>query len=337
MKRFATLPEESRRLLLTEVSLEMGIASPILEKDFWVCWMLGLLFDPRHSWEGTLVFKGGTALSKVFSAIRRFSEDIDLSVDPAALGRDEPVTTESRRQRDRWMEQLEAACAAWTEKTLCPALELLVRAELGDRAGRDWLEYVRDPVSQSPVLLFHYPSVVPPGLAYIRRDVKLEFGSLTDQRPAGRHKVHPWLADVLSDVNDCEVVALGIERAFWEKATILHAEYHRDPAVLMPDRYSRHYADLAALASMPESEKALRDGSLRQRVVEWKARFFARSWARYDLASPGTFRLVPPDSQMGELERDYLEMRQMFLDEPPEFLDIVAKLRELERRINHGA
>ncbi|MGO9269572.1 MAG: nucleotidyl transferase AbiEii/AbiGii toxin family protein [Terriglobia bacterium] len=35
---------------------------------------------------GRLVFKGGTALSKVFHAINRFSEDIDLAVDYAALG-----------------------------------------------------------------------------------------------------------------------------------------------------------------------------------------------------------------------------------------------------------
>lgn len=33
-----------------------------------------------------MLFKGGTSLSKVYKAIERFSEDIDLSLDRAALG-----------------------------------------------------------------------------------------------------------------------------------------------------------------------------------------------------------------------------------------------------------
>jgi hypothetical protein len=285
MRRFATLPAETRNRLLTEVSLETGIAAAIIEKDFWVCWMLGLLFDPAQPWGEAMVFKGGTALSKVFGAIRRFSEDIDLSVAPCVLGMNEAEMEPevSRRQRDRWMEGLEAACAEWSRGTLAPALEASVRAELGSRPEGPWLEFKRDAASHSPVLLFHYPCTIGDGLAYIRRNVKLEFGSLTDQRPTGRHTVRPWLSAVV-----------------------------------------------------PAAAAALREVALRQRVVDWKAKFFARSWARYDLAVPGTFRLVPPDSRLPELERDYAEMRQMFLDDPAGFPDIMAALRNLEQRINQG-
>ena len=45
-----------------------------------------------------------------------------------------------------------------------------------------------------PALLFHYPSSPPPGFDYLKRSVKLEFGSLTDQQPAGRHAIGPWVA-----------------------------------------------------------------------------------------------------------------------------------------------
>ena len=135
----------------------------------------------------------------------------------------------------------------------------------------------------------------------------------------------------------CDVVTLEVERAFWEKATILHAEYHRDPASPMPGRYSRHYADVAAMANRTETERALEDDVLRTRVVAWKARFFARSWARYDLAAPGTFRLVPPPERRVDLARDYQEMRDMFLDEPPSFDAILETLRKLEARINRAA
>jgi hypothetical protein len=133
----------------------------------------------------------------------------------------------------------------------------------------------------------------------------------------------------------CDLVALEVERAFWEKATILHAEYHRDPATPMPGRYSRHYADLAAMAQRTEAERALADDALRERVVSWKSRFFARNWARYDLAKPGTFRLAPPELRMAELARDYQEMRDMFLETPPLFEEVLETLRTLEDRINH--
>ena len=77
--------------------------------------------------------------------------------------------------------------------------------------------------------------------------------------------------------------------------------------------------------------------TLRQRVTDWKSRFFAANWARYDLAKPGTFRLVPPESRLAELERDYRAMRDMFLIEPPPFESLLESLRGLETRINQIA
>ena len=57
----------------------------MIEKDFWVCWVLKQLFaDPELG--NHLVFKGGTSLSKVFGLIDRFSEDIDLVLDWQLLG-----------------------------------------------------------------------------------------------------------------------------------------------------------------------------------------------------------------------------------------------------------
>jgi hypothetical protein len=54
-----------------------------MEKDVWVVWALSTLFE--SSLGSHLVFKGGTALSKAYKAIRRFSEDVDLTYDIRAL------------------------------------------------------------------------------------------------------------------------------------------------------------------------------------------------------------------------------------------------------------
>jgi hypothetical protein len=189
------------------------------------------------------------------------------------------------------------------------------------------------------VLLFHYPSTSTAGFSYLPRNVKLEFGSLTEQRPVGLHAVRPWLADELPQALadwHCEVVALDVGRSFWEKATILHAEHHRDPAESMPPRYSRHYADTAALGRLPAVQATLGDHALRDSVVAWKARFFARGWARYDLARPPTFRLLPPPDRMQELAADYAAMAPMYFTKPPTFAEVLAALGRLEGEMNRS-
>jgi hypothetical protein len=76
---------------------------------------------------------------------------------------------------------------------------------------------------------------------------------------------------------------------------------------------------------------------LRQRVTDWKSRFFAATWARYDLAKPGTFRLAPAEFRVAELKKDYLAMREMFVTAPPSFEEVLESLRGLELKINgHG-
>ena len=63
--------------------------------------------------------------------------------------------------------------------------------------------------------------------------------------------------------------------------------------------------------------------------------FFGSGWARYDLARPGTFRLVPPRARLQELRRDYQAMRDFYLlSEPPSFDEVLSVLDELEQQIN---
>ena len=332
---FLSLPHDERRLYIEQTAIRRSLSPVIMEKDFWVCWLLGILFESEFA--GDLVFKGGTSLSKVFGVIDRFSEDIDLSLSPQFLNLPEAGT--SRTQANKWMAKAEAACGQAVQNLIAPVLETAAIEALGDR-DQAWFEFLTDPATHSPVLLFHYPSTQPDGLAYLKRSVKLEFGSLTDQQPTGRHPVMPWIADVLPEAFadwKCEVVALEVQRTFWEKATILHTEYHRPADKPTPDRFSRHYADTAALATHPDATKAVGDNELRSRVAHWKSRFFGSSWSRYDEAVSGSFRLVPPPSRLSSLRQDYQAMRDMYLSEPASFDDILTTLAKLESRINGTA
>ena len=102
----------------------------------------------------------------------------------------------------------------------------------------------------------------------------------------------------------------------------------------MPDRFSRHYSDLAALASPPTSVAALGRTELRERVVAHKQVFFATVWASYETAVPGTFRLIPPSKRLTALAADYRAMHDMFFRPPSPWPDVVATLSALEARIN---
>lgn len=339
MSLFTQLPVIERAAFIREAATQLNVLPVIVEKDFWVCWMLRQIFQSSQA--GThLVFKGGTSLSKVFDAIQRFSEDIDLSVAPAFLGWEESELDDapSPTQRRKRLEKLEADCAAKVQEGFLRELEGGVKMVLGEKSGgRHWLRYQLDIASKSPVLLFDYPSALPPGGGYIQPFVKMEFGSLTDQRPSGLHRVKPMLAkEIPADFEDfqAEVVALEVERTFWEKATILHAEYHRPANQPIRERFARHYADVASLWQHPAREAALARFDLLERVVKHKSRFFASSWANYETAKPGTFRLRPPRQRETELTQDYIQMEGMFLTKPPSFADVLHVLGQAERKIN---
>jgi hypothetical protein len=173
---------------------------------------------------------------------------------------------------------------------------------------------------------------------YIRPAVRLEIGPLASWVPSRSRPIKAYAAQVFPEAFSnptFEVVAIDAERTFWEKATILHQEAHRPGTI--PARYSRHYYDLYKLSESPIRKTALDNLPLLQSVVEFKERFYYSSWARYDLAVPGSFRLSPPDSQLPALERDYRAMQDMFFREPPTFETILAGLAALEREINAEA
>jgi hypothetical protein len=74
---FLTLPADERRLYIDQAAVRRNVSPVVLEKDFWVCWLLGLLFSSEFA-DG-VVFKGGTSLSKVFGVIERISKPVTPS------------------------------------------------------------------------------------------------------------------------------------------------------------------------------------------------------------------------------------------------------------------
>lgn len=338
MDDFAKLSSDERRIYFEGTATLRNMQAQIVEKDFWVCWTLKQLFGLPGIGEH-LIFKGGTSLSKVFKVIERFSEDIDVSIDRGFLGfggANEPEAGGSNKEKQRRVDSLKTACQAWIPTVLRPALEAAIRSKAMEAEKWSLLNDDDDPDRQT--LLFEYPSSVPAVAdAYIRRAVKIEPGARADHWPCESRTIIPFVAEQFPrgfHVPDSEVKVLSVERTFWEKATILHAEFHRPADKPMPNRFSRHYSDFYELIRKGVNRSAEDKPELLARVAEHKTLFFRSSWARYGEAAKGTLRIVPPPQRLKSLREDHGKMQQMYFGQPPDFDALLQRLREWEIRFN---
>lgn len=329
--KYQHLNARERLELLDAVSRERGLPSAILEKDYWVCKTLDALFSLPDLGDH-LVFKGGTSLSKVYGLIDRFSEDINISLHREYLGFGDDRDPEAAKGKEqaRRIEALQQACRDRIREALLPALRDML-AESLEGEGEWNLEI--DPQDPQTVL-FHFPAAGADTISYIAPIVRIECGARSDHWPKEEREIRSYLSETLQrPIGRASVQALAAERTFWEKATLLHAEAHRDLTKPMPGRYARHYHDLARMAVDPAADRALADTELRERVVAHKSVYFRSGWARYDLAVPATFRLVPPDERLAELQSDHQSMLPMFFTPPQPIDKVIAVLGELEDRI----
>ena len=150
---------------------------------------------------------------------------------------------------------------------------------------------------------------------YIRRAVKIEMGARADHWPCETKNMTAYVAEQYPQgfrEPTCTVKVLAVERTFWEKATILHAEYSRPADKPIPKRFSRHYCDFYELIRRGVAARAVAQPELLKRVAEHKGLFFRSSWARYSEAARGTLRISPPAPRLEELRQDYARMQEMF-------------------------
>ncbi len=304
MNHFLSLPESRRFLYVQQVADRMGLDPSAVEKDFWVVWVMEKLFRSPLL-RDKIIFKGGTSLSKVFGLIRRFSDDINLILDWNEVLKEDPNLERSKNKQDKFNKSVAVLSRDYIATVFLPevvrVLNGVCSAEVEEGAP--------------DVINILYPSNFESG--YLRPELRLEIGPLALWVPNSEYEIKSYVAETFPAVFDdpsCRVMAIKAERTFWEKATILHAEVFRPESKSLSLRYSRHYYDLVMMAADPRVKAAaFGDLNLLSTVVDFKTKFYPSSWAHYDLAVPGTFRLVPSDENLKSLASDYSRMQVMFL------------------------
>jgi hypothetical protein len=329
MIRIAKLPPQERADLFLLAATSMGVTPAILEKDFWVCFILEYLFQ-RSPMQRRLVFKGGTSLSKCYHLIARFSEDVDLILDWRELGYSLSEPWEERSNTKQ--EQFKQDCLARTNSYLRDVFVPTVQHDLSVELGSPVTLY---PAREEETVFFEYPHEFNPSstLGYIR----LEIGPLAAWTPTESANIRSYLSEQIPQLilnATFPVKTVKPERTFWEKATILHQEANRPESKTMLSRYSRHYYDLYKMSQSFVKDNALGDMHLLEKVVRFKEKFYRTPWSKLSDAKSGSFRLVPSGYRIRELNRDFEAMKEMFIGEAPSFQQILAGLHELEQEIN---
>lgn len=324
MDKVASLSQRDRSDLFAETATAMRTTPAIVEKDFWVVWVLSRVFATADL-ARILKFKGGTSLSKVFGLIGRFSEDIDLILDWREVVQEDPNAERSKNKQNAFNEQTNAKAQEYIDAVLLPQVQGCVGDLCTCSIDAENLHAIN----------IRYPAAFDDD--YLRPEILLEIGPLASWLPSEVFSIQPYAAQYFPQVFEkptCSVPTILAERTFWEKATILHQEAHRQADKSIPPRYSRHYYDLARLALSDVKQIALTNLDILEAVVVFKQKFYPSGWAQYDLAKPPTLKLVPPETRFAELTRDYQAMQNMVFDKALNFDEVMQTLIALEKEIN---
>ena len=329
MKKIAQLQPIERSELFDIAAAKKKIPAGLIEKDFWVCYVLDILFHKLSITNG-FAFKGGTCLSKAFRLIDRFSEDIDLVLDWRLLGysKNEPWNDRSNTAQEKFKKDSIERTNAFLKDRLVPELIKTIAMDSG-------LEADISLADEEETVLFRYPRIH--SLPVILDAIRLEIGPMAAWTPAENATIQSYLSECIPDIIDSPKVmvrAVSPNRTFWEKISILHQEANRSENKKMPDGYSRHYYDVYMLGQSPVKASALDNFDLFRKVLDFKMKFYRTPWAKFEEAILGNVCLLPPDYRSPEVAKDYEVMQEMLFGHKPQFNEILEYLQSLEKEIN---
>ena len=306
-EHYFALSKEDQGEVLEQARAKTGRPTHLLEKDVWVVWALGALFESPFATD--LTFKGGTSLSKVYKIIDRFSEDIDLTYDIRKLIADitggEDFLPSNRSQASKWTKAVRDRLPGWIGTEVQPLLQAaLEREQLAATLEIGGPEHDK--------LLLHYPAIKQ-GTGYMPPVVTLEFGGRATGEP---HQVLPVACDMDGHFDGvtfpvASPQVMSVARTFWEKATAIHV--YCAQGRIRGERYARHWHDLAAIMRSAHFDAVTSDRAIGRAVAEHKSYFFSEKDAGGDIidyfaAVEGALQIVPEGAAREALATDYAKM-----------------------------
>lgn len=343
MSRWIDNNFDTRNKMIEMVRGAKNITSAAIEKDWWVTMTLKALFSLAPA--SYMYFKGGTSLSKAWSIIDRFSEDIDISLYREFFLKELGLSC-ARCENNNQIKCLRKASKDYIVDELCEMLEKRM-AEMGvselrvkavtERMTPDGpkpIDHDSDPI----VILVYYPSVISQANAYITPYVKVEISCLSMKEPFEVKRISSLIEDVIpgEDTDSvCNIATISPSRTFLEKAFLLNEEYQRkNPRV---ERMSRHLYDLERLMDTDYALYALNDEKLYNEVIAHRRRFYHVSGVDYDRNGRESISFAPVGRMRDSMQADYEVMKaSMIYGKKLSFEALMLRMDELQARFNKG-
>lgn len=302
--------KDAFKAILSDISRRAEIRSDIVEKDYYLTLLLWELSQRQHDLPA--YFKGGTALYKAIGRVKRFSEDIDLTVE---------IQDCSRSQGKK---RLETAANAYKELRRTTEKE-----RESNQRGSITSVYEYDPVTlvdtEDALQRFGH--------------VKVEATSFTVSEPTEPLEISPLLyseateaqRDILErrfEVRPFTIQTIKMERIFADK--ILAAEFYYQRGMLFDT--AKHLYDLATMLEQERIHRLLDNSEELIKMIAYKRK---KENVRIgsDLAQKpfSEFTLFQTGRDDPELRDAFMRMQQIYVFSDEDILQPESLQRYMDR------
>lgn len=333
MKQFLKLSDSQRRNVYESISDRTHLPAQVIEKDFWVTIVLQAIFSLPIATH--MIFKGGTSLSKGWKLIERFSEDIDLAIDPIFLGANEGNLTKKQIKKLRKesslfvLEQLSPMIRECLDSL---GLQSFVTVNAQDNGEGD--NTYPDPRQ----IYIHYKSVFTESLNYIRNDIVLEVSARSLLEPTQNIEIRCILAEHLpiEPMVRTAVHTAIPAKTFLEKAFLLHELFSVPGGGLKAKRKSRHLYDLYMMMKQDFAESAINDNQLWESIRRHREIYTSVRDVDYSPDVRHRMQLVPREDIIATWQSDYETMMEsMIYGEKPSFTQLIKGMAILQEKFRN--
>lgn len=294
--------------LIAVVADERSLDPTLVEKDYWIMHCLWGLGANGFKFE----LKGGTSLSKGFGVIHRFSEDIDICIQPprglgVKFGRnqDKSAHVVSRRAFYDWV----------ATEIKIPGIVQVTRDE----------DFDDDKMRSGGIRLSYAARTVP--LAGVKDGVLLELG-FDDTAPNRPVTISSWAWDTASsrgisfmDNRAINVPCYAPTHTFVEKLQTISTKYRKlGDSQAFPANFLRHYYDVYCLLHLEEIQLFMQEPAYQTRK---KQRF--RMGDELVIANNLAFTL-PNMNERKRFATEYRKTQALYYQGQPDFEALMARI-----------
>ena len=333
MTDYFSLTPAQQRTIIEQTQNRLGLPLQAVEKDLWVTCILQVLFSLDIS--TNIIFKGGTSLSKFGNLIERFSEDIDIAIDPSTYGLIGDLTKKQ-------LKNLRKRSSLYVKDVLAVALqEGLEKYGIMDKLTIEVEpEGEGDATYPEPRRIYiTYQSLFSDTLDYLRNVVVLEIGSRSLMEPTVKIPIQTIIGNTFPNVNTSlttpVITTAAPAKTFVEKLCLLHELFSIERESITANRRSRHLYDLERMMDHDFAKEAMKDDALWGSIIHHRAVFTSMKGVDYSTDFRKTIVLCPPVHVLTEWEKDYKEMcGTMIYGEKLPFDKLLERIKELENRFH---